>query len=254
MAFALEVDGLRKRYRASDQWAVDGVDFGIEPGQALGLLGPNGAGKSTVVKMIVGLLRPDAGAISLFGSRGAGPDRDVGLAPEDPDFPRFLRATEVMDYFGRLLGLAAADRKRRTRECLEWAGLGGEQRQVRRFSKGMKQRLGLAQALLGRPKLLILDEPSADLDPLGRRDVQDLITTLKGRGTAVLLNSHVLSEVERVCDRVLILASGRVLAAGTVEEAVPEGETLEQVFIKVVSQAGQGGGTIPSFIAGQHPQ
>lgn len=253
MASVLQVDGLCKRYRARDVWAVDGVSFGIEAGQALGLLGPNGAGKSTVVKMIVGLLRPDAGTIGLFGRHGAGPHPQVGFAPEEPDFPRFLRAAEVMDYFGRLLGLGSADRKRRARESLEWAGLGGERRQVRRFSKGMKQRLALAQALLGRPKLLILDEPSADLDPLGRRDVRELITTLKGQGTAVLLNSHLLSEVERVCDRVSILASGRLVATGTVEEVVPEGETLEQVFIKVVSQAGQGSGIIPGFIAEQNP-
>ena len=251
MASALNVDQLRKRYRAKDAWAVDGVSFTIEPGQALGLLGPNGAGKTTVVKMVVGLQRPDAGRIEVFGNDRAGPHLRIGFAPEEPDFPRFLRASEVMDYFGRLLGLNGQDRKRRVDESLQWAGLGGERRQVRQFSKGMKQRLALAQALLGQPKLLILDEPSADLDPIGRRDVRELITTLKDQGTAVLLNSHLLSEVERVCDRVSILNKGRIIATGAVDEVVPEGRTLEDVFIKLVSAAGgDRGGTIPPFIVG----
>ncbi len=143
-----------------------GVTFALEPGRAFGLLGPNGAGKSTVVKAIVGLTRPDSGTVALFGSS---PSEDaaraqVGFAPEEPDFPKYLRADEVLDYFGRLLGLSASERRRRVVEALEWSSLAAERRQVRHFSKGMKQRLGLAQAILGRPKLLILDEPTADLD------------------------------------------------------------------------------------------
>lgn len=252
MPSVLEVADLRKRYRKSDRWAVDGVSLRIDEGQAVGLLGPNGAGKSTAVKMIVGLLRPDAGVITLFGRRGAGPHDLLGFAPEAPDFPRFLSAPELIDYFGRLLGLRAIERGRRARECLEWAGLGEERRQVRWFSKGMKQRLVLAQALLGRPRLLILDEPTADLDPLGRRDVRELISVLKNQGTAILLNSHLLSEVERVCDRVSILAQGKMLATGTVDEVVPEGKTLEEAFIETVAKVDAGGGTIPPFIAGDH--
>jgi ABC-2 type transport system ATP-binding protein len=233
----VEVEDLRKRYRAQDPLAVDGVSLRLRAGQVFGLLGPNGAGKSTVVKAIVGLTRPTAGRIVLFDSTpvDAAARARVGYAPEDPDFPKFLRADEVLDYFGRLLGLPAAERRLRSAEVLEWAGLGGERRQVLRFSKGMKQRLALAQAILGRPKLLILDEPTADLDPVGRRDVRDLIANLREQGTAVLLNSHLLSEVERVCDTVAILVRGRVLSEGPVDELVPEGRTLEEVFMDLVA-------------------
>src|SRR6185312_11030174 len=235
----VSVSALRKRYRRRDPWAVDGVTFAIEPGKAFGLLGPNGSGKTSVVKMITGLLRPDGGTISLFGSHpgDAGARSRLGFAPEDPDFPKFLRAHEVLDYFSRLLGLDAEDRKRRIPETLEFAGLAGEKRQVRRFSKGMKQRLGIAQAILGRPKLLILDEPTADLDPLGRRDVRALIERLKDSGVAVLLNSHLLSEVELVCDTVAIMAKGKVLKEGTMAEVVPEGRNLEDVFVELVEAA-----------------
>jgi len=250
MAVVVSVEGLRKRYRSSDPWAVDGVSFALEPGQAFGLLGPNGAGKSTVVKIIAGLLRPDEGKVQLFGSDPGNPTsrKDMGFAPEDPDFPKFLRAGEVLDYFASLLGLDEGERKRRIPETLQFAGLENERRQVRQFSKGMKQRLGIAQAILGRPKLLILDEPTADLDPLGRRDVRALIDQLKDSGVAVLLNSHLLSEVELVCDTVAILAKGRVLKEGTMAEVVPEGRNLEDVFVELVQANTPQRDQLPSFI------
>ena len=250
MAAVVRVDQLRKRYRRRDPWAVDGVTFELEPGQAFGLLGPNGAGKTSVVKMIAGLLRPDGGSISLFGSNPGDPAAraKLGFAPEDPDFPKFLRAPEVLDYFASLLGLDDNDRKRRIPETLEFAGLQGEQRQIRRYSKGMKQRLGIAQAILGRPKLLIFDEPTADLDPLGRRDVRALIERLKQGDVAILLNSHLLSEVELVCDTVAILAKGRVLKEGTMAEVVPEGRSLEDVFVELVEASTPVKDHLPSFI------
>lgn len=251
MAAVVSVEGLRKRYRRRDAWAVDGVNFTLEPGQAFGLLGPNGAGKSTVVKIIAGLLRPDEGKVELFGSDPGNPAsrKDLGFAPEEPDFPKFLRADEVLDYFAGLLGLDEAERKRRIPETLQFAGLDTERRQVRQFSKGMKQRLGIAQAILGRPKLLILDEPTADLDPLGRRDVRALIDRLKESGVAVLLNSHLLSEVELVCDTVAILAKGRVLKEGTMAEVVPAGKTLEDVFVELVESNSPTRDQLPSFIS-----
>jgi ABC-2 type transport system ATP-binding protein len=256
MAAVVSVEGLRKRYRGSHPWAVDGVTFALEPGQAFGLLGPNGAGKSTIVKIICGLLRPDQGKVELFGSDPGNPAsrRDLGFAPEDPDFPKFLRAGEVLDYFASLLGLDETERKRRIPETLEFAGLDKERRQVRQFSKGMKQRLGIAQAILGRPKLLILDEPTADLDPLGRRDVRALIDQLKLSGVAVLLNSHLLSEVELVCDTVAILAKGRVLKEGTMGEVVPEGRSLEDVFVELVQSTSPQHDQLPSFIKDQPNQ
>jgi ABC-2 type transport system ATP-binding protein len=252
MAAVVEVRDLHKRYRARDPWAVRGVTFSLEPGRAFGLLGPNGAGKSTVVKAIVGLTRPDSGTVKLFGSS---PDdqaarAQVGFAPEEPAFPQYLRADEVLDYFGQLLGLAATERRQRISEVLEWSTLAGERREVRHFSKGMKQRLGLAQAILGRPKLLILDEPTSDLDPIGRRDVRELINGLKAQGTTVLLNSHLLSEVERVCDRVAIMIRGQILKEGPMAELVPEGKTLEEAFMALVEASAQMREPgLPAFIA-----
>src|ERR1700693_2464317 len=250
MTAVVSVEGLRKRYRRRDPWAVDGVSFALEPGQAFGLLGPNGAGESVVFKLIAALLRRGEDKVQLFGSDPGAPAarKDLGFAPEDPDFPKFLRATEVLDYFASLLGLDEDERKRRIPETLAFAGLDKERRQIRQFSKGMKQRLGIAQAILGRPKLLILDEPTADLDPLGRRDVRALIDQLKVSGVAILLNSHLLSEVELVCDTVAILAKGRVLKEGTMAEVVPEGRTLEDVFVELVEATTPKHDQLPSFI------
>src|SRR5438034_6537954 len=251
MAGVVSVQNLRKRYRRRDPWAVDGVTFDLQAGQAFGLLGPNGAGKTSVVKMIAGLLRPDTGTVSLFGSDpgNAVARKDLGFSPEDPDFPKFLRASEVLDYFASLLGLDQAERRRRIPETLAFAGLEAERRQIRQYSKGMKQRLGIAQAILGRPKLLILDEPTADLDPIGRRDVRALIERLKASGVAILLNSHLLSEVELVCDTVAILARGRVLKEGAMAEVVPEGSNLEEVFVQLVEANQPPRDHMPSFIS-----
>src|SRR2546421_8597452 len=161
MAAVVTVQNLRKRYRRRDPWAVDGVTFELQPGQAFGLLGPNGSGKTSIVKMIAGLLRPNEGSISLFGSDPGNPAAraKLGFSPEDPDFPKFLRASEVLDYFASLLGLDGAERKRRIPETLAFAGLDTEHRQIRQYSKGMKQRLGVGQAILGRPRWTVRVEP-----------------------------------------------------------------------------------------------
>jgi ABC-2 type transport system ATP-binding protein len=256
VAAVVSVRDLRKRYRRGDPWAVDGVTLELDGGQAFGLLGPNGAGKTSVVKMIAGLVRPDSGQLAVFGFPPGDPRAraQLGLAPEDPDFPKFLRASEVLDYFASLLGLDDADRKRRIPETLVFAGLDGERRQIRQYSKGMKQRLGIAQAILGRPKLLILDEPTADLDPLGRRDVRALIERLKESGVAILLNSHLLSEVELVCDTVAIMAKGRVLKEGAMSDVVPEGSNLEDVFVQLVEANQPAREHLPSFITDGGPR
>jgi ABC-2 type transport system ATP-binding protein len=252
MTAVVEATNVRKRYRASQPWAVDGLSISIQPGEAFGLLGPNGAGKTTMVKMLTGLLFPDEGTLRVFGEdpTHATARANTGFSPEDPDFPKFLRAGEVLDYFARLFGLQEPERSRRVKEAQAWAGLADERRLVKQYSKGMKQRLGLAQALVGRPKLLILDEPTADLDPVGRRAVRDLIESLKAQGVAVLLNSHLLSEVERVCDRVAIIDHGRVVREGEVHEIVPEGKTLEDVFMELVQTQATG---LPSFMVNPPP-
>ena len=216
-AAAIWCSGLRKRYRR--QTAVDGVSFTVDRGEVMGLLGPNGAGKTSVIKILLGLVRPDAGDVLLLG-RPAGDPRArtrVGYLPELFRYQPWLTAAEVLDLHVRLAGGAVPARERR--ECLAVVGLADRAGdRVGGFSKGMQQRLGLAVALVTGPELVVLDEPTSALDPLGRADVRDLLLSLKARQVAVLLNSHLIGEVERVCDRVVILDKGRVAAAGTLAE------------------------------------
>jgi ABC-2 type transport system ATP-binding protein len=214
---AVWCSGLRKRY--GRQTAVDGVSFTVGRGEVVGLLGPNGAGKTTVIKILLGLARPDAGDVLLLGR----PGRDshararVGYLPELFRYQPWLTAAEVQALHVRLTGVSVPAAEQR--ECLALVGLADRAGdRVGGFSKGMQQRLGLAVALLARPELVILDEPTSALDPLGRADVRDLLLSLRARGVAVLLNSHLIGEVERVCDRVVILDKGRVAASGTLAE------------------------------------
>lgn len=208
---------LRKRYRK--RVAVDGVSFTVARGEVLGLLGPNGAGKTSVIKMMLGLVRPDAGEVMLLGRPNTDPrSRErVGYLPELFRYQPWLTADEVLALHVRLAGVTVSDRERR--DGLGLVGLADRASdRVGGFSKGMQQRLGLAVALVARPELVVLDEPTSALDPLGRADVRDLLLSLKQRRVAVLLNSHLIGEVERVCDRVLILDRGRVAASGTLAE------------------------------------
>ncbi|GIF42466.1 ABC transporter ATP-binding protein [Actinoplanes xinjiangensis] len=208
---------LRKRYK--NRTAVDGVSFTVGRGEVLGLLGPNGAGKTSVIKMMLGLVRPDAGEVMLLGRPHTDPGSRarVGYLPELFRYQPWLSADEVLRLHVRLAGLKIGDRDRR--ESLALVGLADRAKdRVGGFSKGMQQRLGLAVALVAAPELVVLDEPTSALDPLGRADVRDLLLSLKDRGVAVLLNSHLIGEVERVCDRVVILDHGRVAASGTLAE------------------------------------
>ena len=214
---AVWCSGLRKRY--GRRAAVAGVSFGVARGEVLGLLGPNGAGKTTVIKMLLGLVRPDAGEVLLLGRPAYEPAARarVGYLPELFRYQPWLTAGEVLALHVRLSGAEVPDREQR--ECLALVGLAeraGDR--VGGFSKGMQQRLGLAVALVARPELVVLDEPTSALDPIGRVDVRDLVLDLKSRGVAVLLNSHLIGEVERVCDRVVILDHGAVAASGSLAE------------------------------------
>jgi ABC-2 type transport system ATP-binding protein len=214
---AVWCSGLRKRYRR--RTAVDGVSFAVDRGEVVGLLGPNGAGKTSVIKMLLGLVRPDAGEVRLLGRPGPDPHSraGVGYLPELFRYQPWLTAAEVLALHGRLAGVSVPAQARR--ESLAVVGLADRAGdRVGGFSKGMQQRLGLAVALVARPELVILDEPTSALDPVGRADVRDLVLSLKARGVAVLLNSHLIGEVERVCDRVVILDKGRVAASGTLAE------------------------------------
>jgi ABC-2 type transport system ATP-binding protein len=214
---AVWCSGLRKRY--GRRTAVDGVSFTVGRGEVLGLLGPNGAGKTTVIKVLLGLVRPDDGEVTLLGRPGSSPQarERVGYLPELFRYQPWLSAAEVLALHVRLAGAAVPAAEQR--ECLGLVGLADRAGdRVGGFSKGMQQRLGLAVALVARPELVVLDEPTSALDPLGRADVRDLVLSLRARGVAVLLNSHLIGEVERVCDRVVVLDRGRVAAAGTLAE------------------------------------
>jgi ABC-2 type transport system ATP-binding protein len=220
---AVWCSGLRKRY--GRQTAVDDVSFTVGRGEVLGLLGPNGAGKTSVIKMLLGLVRPDAGEVLLLGRRSSDPRSrsSVGYLPELFRYQPWLSAAEVLDLHVKLARVEVGADERR--ECLQLVGLGARAGdRVGGFSKGMQQRLGLAVALVARPELVVLDEPTSALDPIGRVDVRDLVLTLKSRGVAVLLNSHLIGEVERVCDRVVILDKGRVAASGTLAELLGQRE------------------------------
>jgi ABC-2 type transport system ATP-binding protein len=220
---AVWCSGLRKRYRR--QIAVDDVSFTVGRGEVLGLLGPNGAGKTSVIKILLGLVRPDAGEVLLLGRPARDPHSRarVGYLPELFRYQPWLTAAEVLDLHVRLAGAAVPAQERR--ECLAVVGLAGRAGdRVGGFSKGMQQRLGLAVALVARPELVVLDEPTSALDPIGRADVRDLLLSLRDRQVAVLLNSHLIGEVERVCDRVVILDKGRVAASGTLPELLGQGE------------------------------
>ncbi|RKQ93638.1 ABC-2 type transport system ATP-binding protein [Solirubrobacter pauli] len=214
---ALSVSDLRKRYGANE--ALKGVDLTVGEGELVGLLGPNGAGKSSLVKIACGLVRPTSGTARIMGAPAGSlaANAALGYLAELFRFPDWLSADELLQMHQKLTGSAGGAAERR--ELLELVALGDvPDRRVGHMSKGMQQRLGIAQAMLGSPKLLLLDEPTSALDPAGRRTVRQLLETLRGRGVAVLLNSHLLSEVELVCDRVIMIARGEVVAAGTPAE------------------------------------
>jgi ABC-2 type transport system ATP-binding protein len=229
----VSVRGLTKVFK--DFWnrpkarAVDNVDFEVRRGEVFGLLGPNGSGKSTTVKLLLGLLNPTKGHIEVFGHspRHVQTKSRIGYLPEESYLYRYLNSRETLDFFGNLFHLSKSERENRTEQLLEMVGLGKTQtRAVGEFSKGMQRRIGLAQALINDPDLVILDEPTAGLDPIGCREVKDLIVALARRGKTVILSSHLLSDVEDVCDRVVIYYGGKIQAAGTLKELLAEPDTL----------------------------
>ena len=221
----VQAAGLTKLFR--DFWrrpkarAVNGIDFEIRPGEVVGLLGPNGSGKSTTVKMLLGLLYPTGGKVTVFGKspRAVETKREIGYLPEESYLYKFLTAEETLNFFGSLFNISAEDRRRRIDQLLDMVGLAhARYRRVGEFSKGMARRIGLAQAMINDPAFLILDEPTSGLDPLGCREVKDLILTLKKRGKTVLITSHLLSDVEDICDRVIILYGGQIRAEGALTD------------------------------------
>ncbi|MEF8787550.1 MAG: ABC transporter ATP-binding protein [Planctomycetota bacterium] len=210
--------------------ALDNVNLEVKQGEVFGLLGPNGSGKTTTVRLMLGLLFPTRGAVSIFGKtpRNVDVKKRIGYMPEESNLYGYLNAEETLDFFGRLFRLDPAVRKERIDSLIEMVGLEpARKRPVGEFSKGMARRMGLAQALINDPDLLILDEPTTGLDPIGAREIKDLIVTLKERGKTIFLCSHLLGDVEAVCDRICVLYGGKIRTLGEVEDLLKEEEMTE---------------------------
>lgn len=225
----IRAEALVKTFR--DFWrrpkvaAVQGIDFEVRRGEVFGLLGPNGSGKSTTLKMILGLLYPTRGRLSVLGDspRVVKTKSRIGYLPEESYLYPYLTLEETLDFYGKLFDLSPAERRERIEQLLKMSGLQhARHRRVGEFSKGMARRIGIAQALINDPDLVVLDEPTSGLDPLGCRQIKDLILTLARRGKTVLLSSHLLADVEDICDRVAILYNGKIQAIGSIKSLLEE--------------------------------
>ncbi|MDQ6621988.1 MAG: ABC transporter ATP-binding protein [Verrucomicrobiota bacterium] len=220
-------------FRRRSVVALHDLNLRVEPGEVYGLLGPNGSGKSTTLKIILGLVAPTRGRAEIFGrgSDEVASRESVGFLPESPYFPKYLTAAETLRFFGKLAGLSGKKLENRIDEMLATVGLTSDRdRRLAGFSKGMLQRIGLAQALIHEPRLVVLDEPTAGVDPAGSSDIRDLILDLKKRGVTVLLSSHLLGQVQEICDRVGILAGGVLVREGHLDELLARAEQNEIVF------------------------
>ena len=225
---AIEIENLTKDYpygflHLKKRRSLEGLTMQVEDGEVFGFLGPNGAGKSTTIKLLVGLIFPEAGTARILGKPITDIEmhRKIGYLPEQPYFYDYLTAAEVLDYFARFHDLTAADRRERVTKMLKKVGLETAGKiQLRKYSKGMLQRVGLAQAILHDPQVVILDEPMSGLDPIGRREVRDIILELKRDGRTILFSTHILSDAEMLCDRVGVIVSGKLRGVGAPEEIV----------------------------------
>ena len=242
MQAQVRAEALSKTYRvgffARRVRAVEDLSFEVRAGEIFGLLGPNGAGKTTALKMLLGFVKPTSGHAFIAGRRAGtvASRRQLGYLPENPALYEFLRGDEYLIFAGRLCGLSRADARKRTAELLERVGLAGRaDRPIRKFSKGMVQRLALAQALVGDPRIAILDEPMSGLDPIGRKDVRDLILQLRDEGRTVLFSTHILSDVEAICDRVGILVEGRLTDCGALADLVAPGARAVELVVENAS-------------------
>lgn len=244
---AVSVRGLTKvfpvPFRRERLVAVRELNLEVAPGQVYGLLGPNGSGKSTTLKIILGLVSPSSGSTAIFGrdSREAGSRETVGFLPESPYFYKYLTGTETLQFYGKLCGLHGAPLRSQIEKLLDLVDLkSARDRRLSSYSKGMLQRIGLAQALIQEPRLVVLDEPTAGVDPVGTHEIHDLILDLKRRGITVLLSSHLLTQVQQICDRVGILANGALIREGRVADLLAiENQTeliIENATPEVIAQ------------------
>jgi len=231
----IELNAVTKRYDSLA--AVDNVSFSVEAGEYFALLGPNGAGKTTIVKMLLDFTRPTSGSLSLNGLPSTNPAcrTAVGYLSENLRIPPYLSGWQYLQRCAELSGLCRSDAIDQGRRIVELIGMQGrEHTRASTYSKGMMQRFGLGAALISNPKLLILDEPTSGLDPIGIRELRQLLESLKHQGMTILLNSHLLSEVEKICDTAAIIHHGRLLVKDAISAIVKDGETLEDVFVRLV--------------------
>ena len=227
---AIEVRGLVKRYGSVR--ALDGVDLVVEQGSIFGFVGPNGAGKTTTLRVVLGLARADGGTVRIFGGEPTAMRRRIGFLPDVPGYYPWMRAEEFLRFAGSLFAIAPDVLDTRVRALLDMSGLSGVRTRVGGYSRGMRQRLGIAQALINAPDLLLLDEPTSALDPIGRRDVLEMIAELRGR-TTVLFSTHILGDVERVCDHIAVLDHGQVRDAGPIAEVMTRNAGAQRVRVQL---------------------
>ncbi|HLM60851.1 MAG TPA: ABC transporter ATP-binding protein [Pyrinomonadaceae bacterium] len=248
MSYIVEIENLSKDYdvgfwKKKKVRALDALNLQVEGGQIFGFLGGNGAGKTTTIKILMSLMFPTTGDARILGCdiSDVRMHSRIGYCPENPYFYDYLKARELMNYFGELFGFDAAKRNRKTEELLTKVGLDEKDwnKQLRKFSKGMLQRVGLAQALINEPEIVFLDEPMSGLDPIGRREIRELIAELRENGTTVFMSTHILSDIEALCDQVAILRNGKLAATGNLDELLSQsGEAqIYEINVKGVAAA-----------------
>src|SRR5262252_8783896 len=250
-AAAIETENLTKLYphgflNLKKRISLEGLNMQVETGEIFGFIGPNGAGKTTAIKLLMRLIFPTAGTARILGKPISDIDmhRDVGYLPEQPYFYDYLTAAELLDYFARIHDLPAAERHERVHRMLKKVGLETAGKiQLRKYSKGMLQRVGMAQAILHDPKLVILDEPMSGLDPVGRREVRDIILELKNAGKTILFSTHILSDAETLCDRVAVIAGGKLVGTGAPDRIVGVETTGVEILFELCE-----GGSLPESI------
>ncbi|HEY2847617.1 MAG TPA: ABC transporter ATP-binding protein [Pyrinomonadaceae bacterium] len=242
MQFAVEIDGLSKDYetgfwRKKKVRALDKLTLNVRPGQIFGFLGGNGAGKTTTIKLLMRLMFATEGRAKILGRdiSDVSMHRSIGYCPENPYFYDYLTASELMDHFGRLFGFDTTTRKTKSEELLTAVGLTPTEwkRQLRKYSKGMLQRVGIAQSLINDPEIVFLDEPMSGLDPVGRREIRELIAGLREKGVTVFMSTHILSDIEAMCDEVAILRGGRLAASGHLDDLLAKEDEHRSLEISV---------------------
>ena len=234
------LDSVTKKFGAFA--AVDNVSCSIQKGESFALLGPNGAGKTTIVRMLLGFINPTSGGIKIEGLPASDPQsrKHIGYIAEQHKIPPYLSGFEYLSRHASLIGLSGKDAGKEVDRVLEMVSMKGlERKKSAAYSKGMKQRIGLGAALLGQPALLVLDEPITGLDPIGIRDVRKILENLRGKGVTLILNSHILSEVEKTCETAAIMYKGKILIKDTINAIVKDHETLEDVFVRYIEHANE---------------